>query len=141
MDPCARKIIHEIAHAFNITSKSTGSGDQRRPTLSRTKATFTYNESHFQSIFARFRRRYLPRLDGNRDNAGGAGRRGNSGAATVRHGEIVGGSAPEIGQTNKGRTMLEKMGWSRGMALGAMDNQGMTQPIEHVVIRSKAGLG
>ncbi|KAL1903708.1 squalene synthetase-like protein [Sporothrix stenoceras] len=77
MDAQARKIVHEIAYRFNITSKSTGSGDQRRPTLARTK----------------------------------------------------------------GRTMLEKMGWSTGMALGAMDNKGMTQIIEHIVKRSKAGLG
>ena len=63
------------------------------------------------------------------------------GAATVRNGEVVGGSAPEIGVENKGRTMLEKMGWTTGMALGAVDNKGMTQIIEHVVKRSKAGLG
>lgn len=139
MDSHSRKIIHELAHRFNITSKSTGSGDQRRPILSRTKSTSTYDERIFQSIFERIQRRYMPRLD--KKYSVGATRGGNTAAAVVRHGEIVGGSAPEIGQTNKGRTMLEKMGWSRGMALGAMDNKGMTQPIEHMVIRSKAGLG
>ncbi|OAA54481.1 Single-stranded nucleic acid binding R3H [Niveomyces insectorum RCEF 264] len=153
MDPHARKIIHELALRFNLKSKSTGSGNQRRPTLIRTKATFQYNEDHFQASFARMSRRYFARpgsgknAGGGRNRAGGGGggplgRRGeNDAAATVRHGEVVGGSAPEIGQTNKGRTLLEKMGWSMGMALGAMDNQGITQPIEHVIKRSKAGLG
>ena len=38
--------------------------------------------------------------------------------------------------------MLEKMGWSKGMVLGALGNErGILQPIEHVVKNSRAGLG
>ncbi|EPE03686.1 g-patch domain-containing protein [Ophiostoma piceae UAMH 11346] len=145
MDAHARKIIHEIAYRFNITSKSIGSGDQRRPSLVRKKGTIRYNEAQFNAVFAKYRRRFFPRLDSKRGGPGpskaGSGRGSGETAAVVRNGEVVGGSAPEIGQANKGREMLEKMGWSIGMALGAMDNKGMTQPIEHVVKRSKAGLG
>lgn len=144
MDAHARKIVHEIAYRFNITSKSTGSGDQRRPTLVRTKSTVRFNEDLFQSVFAKYRRRFFARLDNKATGAGkkaAARRGGDPGAASVRNGEVVGGSAPEISLANKGRTMLEKMGWSTGMALGAMDNKGMTQIIEHIVKRSKAGLG
>lgn len=145
MDAHARKIVHEIAYRFNVTSKSTGSGDQRRPTLVRTKSTVRFDDELFQSVFAKYRRRFFARLDGNKSSMAGykktAGRRGDPGAASVRNGEVVGGSAPEIGLENKGRAMLEKMGWSTGMALGATDNKGMTQIIEHIVKRSKAGLG
>lgn len=146
MDAAARKVVHEIAHRFQIASKSTGSGDQRRPTLIRKKATLRLDKALFSSVFARYQRRFFARLDGNKAGAVFSkmtmGRNGGDpGAATVRNGEVVGGSAPEIGVQNKGRTMLEKMGWSTGMALGAMDNKGMTQIIEHVVKRSKAGLG
>ncbi len=142
MDAHARKLVHEIAYRFNIKSKSVGSGDQRRPTLVRTKSTVPLDEDEFDNVFAKHRRRFFPRLDrsGSSRRAGG-GRGGDSSSAIVRHGEIVGGSAPEISQANKGRTMLEKLGWTKGMALGALDNKGMTQPIEHVVKRSKAGLG
>jgi hypothetical protein len=56
-------------------------------------------------------------------------------------GDIVGGSAPEIGAENKGRAMLEKMGWSTGTALGAINNKGILLPVAHVVKNSKAGLG
>src|SRR4051794_29033623 len=35
-----------------------------------------------------------------------------------KEGTIVGHSAKEIGAENKGRAMLEKMGWSAGMGLG-----------------------
>lgn len=37
--------------------------------------------------------------------------------------------------------MLEKMGWSKGMALGTEENKGIMVPITQVVRKSKAGLG
>ncbi|KJR79880.1 uncharacterized protein SPSK_00455 [Sporothrix schenckii 1099-18] len=144
MDAHARKIIHEIAYRFNITSKSTGSGDQRRPSLVRTKATVRFDDEFFQSVFEKYRRRIFTRFVSRAtelEKKTMARKGGNTAAATVRNGEVVGGSAPEISIANKGRTMLEKMGWSTGMALGAVDNKGVTQIIEHVVKRSKAGLG
>jgi len=62
-------------------------------------------------------------------------------AVTYREGEIVAGSVPELGQENKGRAMLEKMGWTKGMGLGTLDNKGILEPVKQVVKRSKAGLG
>lgn len=142
MDKSARKILHELANRFNIKSHSTGSGDQRRPTLHRTKRTFTYVEDHFEAAIARVSRKYFPRLDlkGKAPQRRAGGGAGHS-AVSYREGEVVGASAPELGQDNKGRAMLEKMGWSTGTALGAMDNKGILQPVAHVVKRTKAGLG
>jgi len=38
--------------------------------------------------------------------------------------------------------MLEKMGWSTGKALGALNNdRGIVQPVAQVVKTTKAGLG
>lgn len=56
-------------------------------------------------------------------------------------GDVVGASAPEIGVENRGRAMLEKMGWSSGTALGASNNKGILQPVAQVVKNSRAGLG
>jgi hypothetical protein len=56
-------------------------------------------------------------------------------------GEVVGASAPVIGEQNKGRNMLEKMGWSFGMGLGSVDNKVILQPVAQVVKTTKAGLG
>lgn len=56
-------------------------------------------------------------------------------------GDVVGASAPEIGVENKGRAMLEKMGWSTGTALGAINNKGILLPVAQVVKNSKTGLG
>jgi hypothetical protein len=146
MDNDARKVIHELANELKIKSKSTGSGDQRRPILYRTKHTMKYAEARFQEATARIgRRKYFTRIDKRtgavpkRKTASG-GRSGNS-AVTYRDGEVVGASAPELGEDNKGRAMLEKMGWTKGMALGTLDNQGILQPVRHVVKRTKAGLG
>ncbi|KAM0800613.1 hypothetical protein BDR22DRAFT_241164 [Usnea florida] len=48
----------------------------------------------------------------------------------------------EIGQENRGRTMLERMGWSTGTALGASNNsRGLVQPVAQVVKTSRSGLG
>ena len=68
-------------------------------------------------------------------------KRGKSGAASYMDGDVVGASAPEIGAENRGRAMLEKMGWSTGTALGAADNKGILQPVAQVVKNSRAGLG
>jgi hypothetical protein len=70
-------------------------------------------------------------------HGGGFGRT----AVSYQDGDVVGGSAPELGAENRGRAMLEKMGWSKGTALGALNNKGILQPVSHVVKTTKAGLG
>ncbi|KAK0387127.1 hypothetical protein NLU13_5440 [Sarocladium strictum] len=144
MDKHARKVIHDLANKFNIKSKSVGNADNRRPTLYRTKRTQQYSAASFDQAVNRITRRYFPRLDGRRGKGAprtiGSGRV-NVAAATVQDGEIVGAAAPELGVENRGRAMLEKMGWSQGTALGALDNKGILQPVSHAMKRSKAGLG
>ena len=54
---------------------------------------------------------------------------------------VVGASAPELSATNRGRLMLEKMGYQTGMRLGVEGNQGIREPIAVVVKTSKACLG
>ncbi|KAK7428650.1 squalene synthetase-like protein [Neonectria magnoliae] len=143
MDNNARKIIHELANKFKIKSKSVGKADQRRPSLYRTLRTMPYVESTFNQVVNHLNRRYFPRLDikGKRSQRAPPPLRSNDAAATYRDGEIVGGAAPELGTDNRGRAMLEKMGWSSGTALGSMDNKGILQPVTQAMKRSKAGLG
>jgi len=146
MDKADRKVVHELANAFNLKSKSAGSGQKRFPVLYRTSRTSSYVESTFATVEARLTRRYLPRMDlkGKRTaSASKPSRRGGftSAAVSYRDGDIVGGSAPELGTENRGRAMLERMGWSTGTALGALNNKGILQPVSHVVKTTKAGLG
>lgn len=143
MDNHARKMIHDLAGKFKIKSKSTGKADQRRPTLHRTLRTLPYVEATFNQAVNRINRRYFPRLDikGKRSQRAHPPTRSNNAAATYRDGEIIGGAAPELGTDNRGRAMLEKMGWSSGTALGTADNKGILQPVTQAMKRSKAGLG
>lgn len=143
MEKGDRKVVHEIANAFNLKSKSAGSGRKRFPVLYRTQRTHGYVESTFNAVEARITRRFLPRMDVKGKNSmARMGSGGLSGAAvSYRDGDVVGGSAPELGVENRGRAMLEKMGWSSGTALGALNNKGILQPVSHVVKTTKAGLG
>ncbi|KAK0648828.1 hypothetical protein B0T16DRAFT_326199 [Cercophora newfieldiana] len=151
MDKEARKTLHELAGKFKIKSQSTGSGDQRRPVLFRTKRTVKYSENrfddaeaHVNEAAARIGRKYFHRLDAKgkgQARGGGGGGRGGFGALRYRDGEIAGASVPELGQENKGRTMLEKTGWAKGMGLGSLDNKGILEPVVQVIKTSKAGLG
>ncbi|GAP89812.1 putative g-patch domain-containing protein [Rosellinia necatrix] len=151
-DKGARKIIHVIANTFNIKSKSAGAGIGRYPVLYRTKTTLPYDEVLFEQAFSRVRRTWFPRVDVDEKVAQrtrvlrqteirtGKSRTGKS-SLTLREGDIVGQHASEIGVENKGRAMLEKMGWSKGMSLGTVETKGITVPLMHVIKKTKAGLG
>ncbi|PHH58537.1 hypothetical protein CDD81_5434 [Ophiocordyceps australis] len=143
MDPQARRTVHELAGRFKIKSKSKGHADQRQPTLYRTRKTLAYVESTFNQAMACIGQRHVRRpavKNRKRDNRQ-LGQNHNKGAASYKEGDIVGGRAPELGAHNRGRAILEKMGWSSGTALGAMHNKGILQPVTQAVKRSKAGLG
>lgn len=146
MDKSNRKVVHELANAFKLRSKSEGSGKKRFPVLHKTQQTKPYLERNFDAVEARITRRFLPRMDVGGSRASsirkpGQGGSYSSAAVSYRDGDVVGGSAPELGAENRGRAMLEKMGWSNGTALGALNNKGILQPVSHIVKTTKAGLG
>jgi hypothetical protein len=143
MDKRTRKMIHELANKFSIKSKSVGAENQRRPVLHKTKKT-SYREAAFDQAVSRIKRHYSSQPGG-----GGGGRSknkqqsssGRHNLASYQDGEVIGASAPELGTENRGRTMLEKMGWSTGTPLGASDNQGILHPVSQTMKRTRAGLG
>lgn len=151
MDKKDRKTLHEIASAFNLKSKSVGTGKNRFPVLNKTSSTTAYSEAQFTRVMAASSRGFL-RVSGAGKGFGGKGggnkfkpRGGQGGgfssAATgLRNGEIVGAHAAEIGKDSFGHKMMEKMGWSKGMALGK-DGEGMLLPVAQVMRSGKAGLG
>ncbi|KAL8945322.1 MAG: hypothetical protein Q9211_000152 [Gyalolechia sp. 1 TL-2023] len=139
-----RRIVHEMAHVLRLKSKSSGAGKARFPVLFKTGRTGEFNQSNLDSVLNS--RRFFPRKDvkGQRKSALTRPSRRNAGktaGVSYQDGEVVGAAAPEIGVENRGRAMLEKMGWSKGTALGALNNKGMLQPVIHTVKTTKAGLG
>jgi G-patch domain/R3H domain len=144
MDKRDRKLVHEVGNALNLRSKSTGSGDRRFPTLFRTALTLSVTDSSFARVEARLSRRFRSAANTQGRYATGGPRatgRVSIAAVSYRDGDVVGAEAPEIGNENRGRAMLEKMGWTSGTALGAMNNKGILQPVSHTVKNSKLGLG
>lgn len=151
MDASRRATIHQAADHFNLTSRSRGDGFDRFTVLTKTNRTRTYTDNEFDKAI--LHKGLLYRLSGptfsqkGERNArksatvrfGGARPKGKH-STGYRDGETVGANAPEIGPENKGHALLAKMGWSKGMGLGALDNKGILQPITHTVKMTKAGL-
>lgn len=137
-------MVHEIAHVFKLKSKSFGGDGARYPVLFKTDEVKIYDERVVDALEKRFGFRKGKCKDkGLREREPRARnpRGGGDSRFTYQDGDIVGAAAPEIGAENRGRAMLEKMGWSKGTALGALNNKGIMQPLIHVVRNSKAGLG
>ena len=53
---------------------------------------------------------------------------------------VVGGGAAELGRDNFGHRLMEKMGWSKGQALGK-EGEGMLTPVAQVMRTGRSGLG
>jgi hypothetical protein len=147
MESYRRATIHQAAKCFDLSSRSRGDGQDRFTVLSRTSRTRVYTDAEFDQVV--FRKGFLKRLSGpfpGKKNSGPArGSTFRSGPRIrpqvgYRDGEKVGANAPELGPENKGHALMMKMGWSKGMALGTMDNQGILHPIAHTVKTNKAGL-
>ena len=140
MSKAARKTIHNIAYVLNLVSQSRGTGKNRFPMLYKTSATSLYlgkRDLIAQQLtlvetravpFSKIPRKAPKALS-------------EFSRVSPRDGDMVGGAAPEIGRENKGRMMLEKMGYKPGMALGVEGNKGITAPIIAVVKRTRTGLG
>ena len=142
--------VHQLANKFRIKSQSAGKGNDRYTILYRSRATLPFDQVSFDRAFARTRQSWFPRVDVDEETVNKARilkrdeprrTRGKQGHHAYREGDVVGQHAAELGAENKGRTMLEKMGWSKGMALGSSDNKGIMVPLTQVVKKSKAGLG
>lgn len=139
IDKRARKLVHEFANRSGLKSKSTGSGSSRFPTLYKTARTRQFNAHLFDVLSKRFGLG-PPR-------AGGGGSRGRNGMGAgyarpgdVSEGQLVGAGAAEIGTNNKGHALLEKLGWTKGTALGATENKGIIMPVASVVKKGRTGI-
>ncbi|KAK2757841.1 hypothetical protein FQN54_004247 [Arachnomyces sp. PD_36] len=148
MDKKARKLVHDLANAVSLKSQSRGNGASRFPMLYKTARTPSFNKTSIRDVDRIFSAgRFMRRVGGRAGFERSAGkpvksrRSGANAGASYMDGDVVGASAPEIGVENRGRAMLEKMGWSTGTALGATDNKGILQPLAQVVKNTKAGLG
>ncbi|KAF2685804.1 hypothetical protein K458DRAFT_300352 [Lentithecium fluviatile CBS 122367] len=143
MEAQRRAIVHQVVNQLGVNSNSRGDGASRFTVLSKSRRTAAVDDDAFDAIIEhpRFKRRLLAPIYPARQK-GPKAPKGKKTRPTVgyKDGDIVGASAPELGPENRGRALMEKMGWSKGMALGAHDNKGILHPIAHTVKTNKAGL-
>lgn len=156
MDSATRAAVHRLAKALKLKSHSEGKegrGIGRFPVLTKGPHTPAYTVDTVWEVDALMNtKKFFPKHGGGsyrganapRTQGAARARRGGGGTmsgATYMNGEVVGASAPELGSDNKGRAMLEKMGWTSGMGIGAVGNKGGLEAIKHVVKTTRAGLG
>jgi len=150
MDKHERKRLHEVANVLTLKSKSVGSGNDRFLTLYKNSRTPFHPamvdnaiSMSMKGLLSRDMKlgKQLAKKNAKKMAKGPGGRGGASvSAATLRNGEIVGAGAAEISKESFGHKMMEKMGWSKGKALGKME-EGRLVPVEQVVRLGTAGLG
>lgn len=141
-----RKVVHDMAGALSLKSQSRGKGSSRFPMLYKTSRTPKHTQktiAQVEKILSKpqFSHRGPKARTQNNKKLAKASRGRPTSSVSYMEGDVVGASAPEIGAENKGRAMLERMGWSSGTPLGAINNKGILLPVAHVVKNSKAGLG
>ncbi|KAI0315176.1 hypothetical protein OF83DRAFT_1174066 [Amylostereum chailletii] len=135
MDKSKRKMVHELAQAFNLKSESKGKGLGRYTSLIKTtKSGVNVNDRKVRSIL----KRMGVRVDGGVGGWNGDGK-GKGDGGKIREGDIVGKAAPKIGEANVGFQMLAAMGWAEGSRIGA--SGGLEVPLTAVVKNTKLGLG
>jgi hypothetical protein len=147
MEAYRRATVHQAAKFFELSSRSRGDGKDRFTVLSRTSRTRFYSDTEVDRAMAHkgFMKRLRGTLPGKKGPGPARGSNSRSGPRArlqtgYREGDKVGEHAPELGPENKGHALMMKMGWSKGMALGTQDNQGILHPIAHTVKTNKAGL-
>ncbi|KAF2011807.1 hypothetical protein BU24DRAFT_289563 [Aaosphaeria arxii CBS 175.79] len=137
MEAKRRAVIHQFVHQLGLSSRSRGDGANRFTVLSKTLRTRRIDDEEFDDIVGQ--RRFKTRLQSATPRPPRSNAKGRA-IVSYRDGDTVGASAPELGPDNKGRRLLEKMGWTQGTALGALENKGILQPITHTVKMTRAGL-
>lgn len=133
MNKGSRKIVHELAAAFNLASHSKGSGPGRYITLTKTTRSGIISEGKVKALMKRATRgsgREFERQD-----------KGRPRMPAHREGDEVGKEAPVVGESNIGFKMLSSMGWSEGVKIGGESSIGIEVPLTAVIKKSRLGLG
>ncbi|XP_040014973.1 angiogenic factor with G patch and FHA domains 1 isoform X1 [Xiphias gladius] len=104
----------------------------RQKELKQMKAKYGLQSSEYEEAKALKNPKYKDRAESRRQTVGSEGVFQRDDAPASVH--------EEISEVNKGRKMLEKMGWKKGEGLGK-EGTGMKDPIELKIRKSQSGLG
>ncbi|XP_051533154.1 angiogenic factor with G patch and FHA domains 1-like isoform X3 [Myxocyprinus asiaticus] len=105
---------------------------QRQKELKMMKVKYGLKNSDYEEQKTLKNSKYKDRAENRRHTVGSEG--------TFQRDDAPASVHVEIGDENKGRQMLEKMGWKRGEGLGK-DGAGMKDPIQLELRKAQSGLG
>lgn len=134
-----RAMVHNLADAYALKSKSRGQGQSRCPILYKTSRT---GKSVDHKRVSRLIRTPFGTMDDDTFDHRGLGRTGRVRidiAPRHREGAQVGGGAKQIAEDNIGHQLLRSMGWTTGEGLG--QSKGRAEPVLATVKMSRSGLG
>ncbi|XP_019908598.2 angiogenic factor with G patch and FHA domains 1 isoform X3 [Esox lucius] len=104
----------------------------RQKELKQMKVKYGLKSAEYEEAKALKNPRYVDRAESRRQTVGSEG--------AFQRDDAPASVNVEIGEVNKGRKMLEKMGWKRGEGLGK-DGAGIKDPIQLKIRKSQSGLG
>ncbi|XP_061583755.1 angiogenic factor with G patch and FHA domains 1 isoform X2 [Cololabis saira] len=104
----------------------------RQKELKQMKAKYGLQSNEYKEAKALRNPKYKDRAESRRQTVGSQG--------TFQRDDAPASVHEEISEANKGRKMLEKMGWKKGEGLGK-EGTGMKDPIELKIRKSQSGLG
>eukprot|EP00051_Salpingoeca_urceolata_P017072 m.230036 g.230036 ORF g.230036 m.230036 type:complete len:558 (-) comp18856_c4_seq4:45-1718(-) len=122
-----RKRVHDLAALYRLHTESQGSGGHRRPVLRRTIETGLPDKGLLETCRLAWRSSQLGYMP-------------THAQPTMCGRGVVGGLAQPIGTDNVGNRLLQQMGWSPGMGLGAAQD-GIVEPVEAVFRPRRQGFG
>lgn len=145
LDAHGNKTINKLASHYNMKCTRSGAGLHTYMKVSKTRKTFHYLPRHDLIAYILKQRPIFKRADVKQRTKEEMGMTDGKKVyeksnAHVKDGDIVGAEAPEIGKSNIGRQLLEKLGWVQGEGLGAHGNKGISIPLMATVKNTKAGL-
>ncbi|ANZ77193.1 BA75_04076T0 [Komagataella pastoris] len=139
LDPHGIRTLLKLADHYQMKGRKFLKGKRQHVTVIKTKRTH-YLSPEYDMIGRLLRqRRVFNRIDVSKKDFSKDKLIKGASKSHVKEGEIVGSRAPEIGQDNIGRRMLERLGWSKGEGLG-LDSRGVTEPVLAKIKKSRLGL-
>lgn len=147
MNEKPRKVINNLARAYYLTPKTIGERKDRFVLCTKTyKSSYEDRDRDLITLLINTHASKKLPIAKAKIQANGGGKKATEipkvqkAVQTYREGDLVGHEASEIDHTNRGRRMLEKLGWKEGMTLGHT-NPGIATPIFAKVKNKKYGLG
>ncbi|RDW27851.1 protein SQS1 [Yarrowia lipolytica] len=143
-----RSVLKKLSACYHLKPDIHGVQKSKHVSMLRTSRTSCHNNNYIQKFHDKFPKKFKLVIRNAKysteqylyETKHQKGSKRSAVRVHNREGEIVGHEAPAIDDSNIGRLLLQKMGWTTGEGLGAQ-SRGISEPIIAKVKISKRGIG